>query len=179
MWSIQGQILLLDWFTAFNKSTSVCSSSSDLDRNLNLAIGIILLYRNYLQGNTNPFKSKCKNVQESLLLLNLLTVHVVALYNHTARSLCSLWWHTWIILFVICHCLLSTYGNIFAQSHEGITELLKYFRKKSDCQSRHHQLEMEHFSSKELENYQEPLIAVDSWHFFTYIPPHKNSILDT
>jgi len=39
-----------------------------------------------LHGITNPFKSRYKNVQESLLLLNLLAVHFIVLYNTSKET---------------------------------------------------------------------------------------------
>jgi len=56
---------------------------SALDKDNNLTIGIILLgILLCVQGVLHPFKSRFKNVQESLILLNLLAVYVTALYNN-------------------------------------------------------------------------------------------------
>ena len=55
---------------------------SALHRNVSLTSGIIILgILLFLQGVLSPFKSRYKNIQESLLLLNLQAVYALALYS--------------------------------------------------------------------------------------------------
>ena len=71
------------------------------------------------------------------------------------------------ILFVICHWLLSIYGNTFTLSNNWIIKFIKQkFTSKTDRQSRQ-QIVMESFGirdeSEKYQELQEPLIAVDDW----------------
>ena len=53
-----------------------------LHRNVSLTSGIIILgILLFLQGVLSLFKSRYKNIQESLLLLNLQAVYALALYS--------------------------------------------------------------------------------------------------
>ena len=55
---------------------------SALHRNVSLTSGVVILgILLFLQGVLSPFKSRYKNIQESLLLLNLQAVYALALYS--------------------------------------------------------------------------------------------------
>ena len=48
-----------------------------------LSISVLLAVLFCIHGMVNPFKSRSQNIQEALVLLNLLAVHVTAFYNST------------------------------------------------------------------------------------------------
>ena len=61
---------------------AVFFSLSAFQRNINLTSGIILLgLLLFLQGLMSPFKSKYKNIQEALVILNLQAVYALTLYG--------------------------------------------------------------------------------------------------
>ena len=56
-------------FSAFNKDVNFLSAS--------ILFGVLFC----IHGVVNPFKSRFHNIQEALILLNLLAIHITAFYN--------------------------------------------------------------------------------------------------
>ena len=149
---------------------------SALDKDTSLTIGIMLLgIMLCVQGVLHPFKSRFKNVQESLILLNLLAVYVTALYNNTDdKTELPVVKHliivvlVYFIMFITYHCITT----MFAKRVERINNtMVKYFLKWKEKftpgKEKPGILEMESFSCKipdvarNYKEFQEPLIALN------------------
>ena len=82
-------------------------------------VGILLC----THGILHPFKSRYKNFQESLVLLNLLAVYISALYNEYENSKYKLLIIRLFIISVLvyfisvifCHCVMLMYGDIIKE----------------------------------------------------------------
>ena len=88
---------------------------STLDNDVNLTSGTILLgILLCVQGVVHPFNSWLKNVQESIVLLNLLVLYVTALYNNSnSQQEFPIAWYflfpvlVYFIIFICCHFFMS------------------------------------------------------------------------
>ena len=88
---------------------------SALSRQVNLTSGIIVLGMLLcIQGSLRPFKSRFKNYQELLLILNLQAVYTTALYGSYNRNVDPLIVRilvilvlAYIIVCITCHCVMS------------------------------------------------------------------------
>ena len=106
---------------------------SSLDSAINLTSGAILLgILLFVQGVVHPFKSQIKNIQESVLLLNLLALYVIALYNdgNIKQNLPIAWYLifpvlTYFIIFVCYHCVMSICGDKVKQKGHYILSMMK------------------------------------------------------
>ena len=93
---------------------AVFFSLSAFQRNVNLTSGIILLgLLLFLQGLMWPFKSKYKNIQEALVILNLQAVYALALYSDDDSNIQIIQVLILLVLayfFIVLsyHCLMST-----------------------------------------------------------------------
>ena len=93
---------------------AVFFSLSAFQRNINLTCGIILLgVFLFLQGLMCPFKSKYKNIQEALVILNLQAVYALALYSDDDSNIEIMQALILLVLayfFIVLsyHCLMST-----------------------------------------------------------------------
>ena len=106
---------------------------STFDNDVNLSCGIFLLgILLCVQGVAYPFKTRIKNVQESVILLNLLALFVTALYNDSKSkvklSITSYLLYpvlVYFIIFVSYHCIVSMCGDTIKQKGNKIILSLK------------------------------------------------------
>ena len=149
---------------------------STLDTDVNLSGGIILLgILLCIQGVVHPFKSWLKNVQESVVLLDLLALYVTALYNDSKskEKLPVAWYLLFpvlayfvIVIFIICHCIMSVCGNTINQKGYYIISAIKskLFNQKGSCEL----YDLEKLRKKipdvahDYKEFQEPLVALDN-----------------
>ena len=88
---------------------------SALDRDVTLTIGTVILgVMLCIQGFVHPYKSKFKNIQESLILLNLQAVYVAALHYDGSSKVepillqCLIFTTlAYFIVYIVCHCVMS------------------------------------------------------------------------
>ena len=151
---------------------AVVFSLSTLNNNVNLTSGTILLgILLCVQGVVHPFKSWLKNFQESVVLLNLLALHVTALYNdsNSKQELPILWYLIfpvliYFIIFVCCHCIMSMCGDTIKQKGYYIISTMK--SKMLSSKISREPIDMEDIRNNtpdialNYEDFQEPLIAL-------------------
>ena len=160
------QLLIRAVFFGLSAFDSVVNLSSGI-----LLLGILLC----VQGVIHPFKSWVKNVQESIVLLDLLALYVSALYNESkskSKETLPVAWYllfpvlVYFIIFVSCHCVMSMYGNTIKQKGQSIMSTLKsklVSRKVSDKLN-----DMKEIRNKipdialNYTEFQEPLIALNN-----------------
>ena len=149
---------------------------SALDKHTSLTGGIILLgILLCAQGVLHPFRSRFKNVQESLILLNLLAVYVTSLYNNDldkselpiTKYLITIVF-SYFIVFITCHCIVSIFPrSIDRVKNNIIVHLAAWKRKALSKKDLSQPLIMESLSSEipdvacNYKEFQEPLIALD------------------
>ena len=119
----------------------------------------------------HPFKSWLKNVQESLVLLDLLALYVTTLYNDTkSKQKLPIAWYllfpvlAYFIIFVCCHCIMSVCGNKIEQKWKSIILSVKnkFINTKVSCEL----IGMKDFRNEipdiaiNYKDFQEPLIAL-------------------
>ena len=120
------------------------------------------------QGILHPFKSKVKNAQELLILLNLLMVYVIALQNNNNNDKSNLHLSNilisialmYLVIYITCHCVMLSCSNSIKQK---IDYLSKRFTKVNDKI-----VFMQSISNNEdddkscsYDEFQEPLVAFD------------------
>ena len=147
---------------------------SALNRNVSLysgtiIVGIVL----FVHGILHPFKSKCKNNQESFILLDLLGLYVTALCNDNENDrykmlitrLLIITVLIYLIGLIFCHCVMLKCGkNIKHQAIKVKGIFTKLIRTK---QANPGKLNMEELRSKipdvafNYKEFQEPLVALD------------------
>ena len=104
---------------------------SAFDRWINLSCGTILLGTLLcIQGIIHLFKCKLLNIQESFILLDLLCIYVLANYSNNNSGvelnivqLLIFVVLTYFVIFIICHCLISTCGKSIRKKISWITML--------------------------------------------------------
>ena len=147
---------------------------SAFDNDINLAGGIILLgVLLCAQGVIHPFKSSLKNVQESVVLLDLVALYVTALYNESkSKEALPMAWYllfpvlAYFIIFVSCHCVMSACGNTIKYKGQYIISAVKS-RLQSQKESAK-LISMESLRNKipdvtlNYKDFQDPLIAFDN-----------------
>ena len=138
---------------------------------INLISGIIVLGTLlFIQGPVHPFKSRYKNYQELLLLLNLQAVYTIALYNNFDNSVDMLIVRilimivqAYIIICVTCHCVVSV--PICHKKVETVKKKISDLMQKQPL-VKNKKIEMNNINhSEDSENYyefQEPLIGLDN-----------------
>ena len=148
---------------------------SALSRNISSLCGGTVLVGILLctQGVLHPFKSRYKNFQESLVLLNLLAVYVTALYNEYENSkyklliirLLIINVLVYFIVIIFCHCIMLMYGDIIKKKANKMKQvLMKKFAKKQTCSK---SLHLEQLSCRipdvafDYKEFREPLVALD------------------
>ena len=150
---------------------AVFFSLSAFDNDVNLAGGIILLgILLCVQGVMHPFKSCLKNIQESVVLLDLLALYVTALYNEgkSKEELPVAWYLlfpvlAYFIIFVSCQCFMSVCGNAIKHNRQYIISAIKS-RLQSQKES-NKSVAMESLRNRipdvtlNYKDFQEPLIA--------------------
>ena len=132
-------------------------------------VGILLC----THGIIHPFKSRFKNLQESLVLLDLSAVYVTALYNEYENSKYKLFIIrlliitvlAYFIVLIFCHCIMLMYGDAIKGRASKIKQILiKRVTRKQTCSE---SLQLKQFSSKipdvafNYREFREPLIAMD------------------
>ena len=146
---------------------------STLDPHVNLTIGTIVLgILLCIQGFVQPFKSVFKNIQESVLLLNLLILYVITLYNETKskQELPVAWYLVfpvliYSIILIIWHCFMSICSSTMKQKGYCIYLAVKSKMLRSEsCNDLHEPIDMENINEtpniqSNYEEFQEPLIA--------------------
>ena len=145
---------------------------SAFESDVNLTSGIILLgILLCVQGVVHPFNIWLKNVQESVILLDLLALYVTALYNNSSsKEKLSIAWYllfpvlAYFIIFISYHCIVSMCGDTIKRKGNIIILTLK--RKFINTKASHELIDMEILSSKipdvtfNCKDFQEPLIAL-------------------
>ena len=143
---------------------------SALSKNIGLSSGAVLVgITHCIHDVLHPFKSRYKNVQESLVLLNLLALHVTALYpdNNSFYRLfiikaLIIIVLVYFILLVLCHCAMLLCGDAIKRRANKI--LSKMTSVKHGCSK---SLQMKELSSQipdvsfNYKEFQEPLVALD------------------
>ena len=122
-----------------------------------------------------PFKSKFKNIQESLVLLDLSAVYVTALYNEYENSkykiliirLLIITVLAYFIVLIFCHCIMLMYGDtIKGKANKFKQSLMRRITRKQTC-SESLDLEKLQLRSKipdvafNYEEFIEPLVALN------------------
>ena len=147
---------------------------SALSRNVSLCSGTVLVVILLCtHGILHPFKSRYKNFQESLVLLNLSAVYVLALYNEYENSkyklliirLLIISVLVYFIVLIFCHCIMLLYGDIIKEKANKMKQMLmkKITRKQACSESLH----LEQLSSKipnvafDYTEFIEPLVVLD------------------
>ena len=144
---------------------SALSRSASLFSGAVLAVTVLCTH-----GFVYPFKSRLKNFQESLVLLDLSAVYVTALYNEYENSKYKLFIIrlliitvlAYFIVLIFCHCIMLMYGDAIKRRTTKIKQMLmKRITKKQTC-SESVQLRSKvpdiAFNYKQ---FREPLIALD------------------
>ena len=147
---------------------------SGLRRNISLCSGTVLVgIVLCTHGILHPFKSKYKNFQESLVLLNLSAVYVTALYNEYENSkyklliirLLIISVLVYFIVLIFCHCIMLMYGDIIKEKSNKMKQvLLKKITRNQACSE---SLHLEQLSSKipdvafDYKEFLEPLVGLD------------------
>ena len=147
---------------------------SAFSRNVSLFSGTVLVVIVHCShGILHPFKSKYKNFQESLVLLNLSAVYVTALYNEYENSkyklliirLLIISVLVYFIFLIFCHCVMLMYGDIIKEKANKMKQMLmKKITRKQTCSE---SLHLEHLHSKipdvafDYTEFVEPLVALD------------------
>ena len=147
-----------------------------VDRNMNLMINTILIaVLLCMQTVAQPYKSKFQNFQQSLVLLDIIIINVVALYggddeNSQALTAVSVLIYTgsyYFITYIICHCIMCTFGKTITK---GKTILITRFTiwkqsvMKKKTTGRIHMDSLRRRIADVTYNYQEfqePLIEID------------------
>ena len=144
---------------------------SALSKHVNLTCGIIVLGTLLcMQGSVRPFKSRYKNYQELLLILNLQAVYTVALYSTYNNSVDTLIVRILIILVqlyitvcVICRCVMSV--SICHKKVAMIEVKIAYAVQRQFLTKKtiNNDIEMKSInSSQRYHEFQEPLIGLDN-----------------
>jgi len=98
---------------------SVFLGLSALNSDVTLTIGtLILVIILCIEGFAQPFKSRFKNIQESLVLLNLLAVFITASHYDGKNDIKPILQQflifstlAYFYIYITCHCVMLTYGN--------------------------------------------------------------------
>jgi len=116
---------------------------SALSRNASLFSGAILVIIVLCTHDIIcPFKSKFKNIQESLVLLDLSAVYVTALYNEYENSkykiliirLLIVTVLAYFIVLIFCHCIMLMYGDtIKRKANKFKQSLMRRITRKQTC----------------------------------------------
>ena len=146
---------------------------STFSTQVNLTCGIIILGMFLcIQGTLRPFKSRYKNYQELLLMLNLQAVYTIALYSaynsmdaFIVRGLIILV-QVYIIICVICHCVMSvsTCRKKIAVIQDKMIYAVRrqpFVKRSSDKAIEMSSINHES-ASQNYHEFQEPLIGLDN-----------------
>ena len=147
---------------------------SALSRSISLfSVTVLAVMVLYIHCIMCPFKSRFKNFQESLVLLNLSAVYVTALYNEYENSKCKLFIIrlliitvlAYFIVLIFCHCIMLMCGDAIKRRASRIKQMLMKNITKKRTYSESLQLkELTSIIPDVTFNYREfrePLIALD------------------
>ena len=150
---------------------------SALDRSVSLFSGTVLAaVVLYVHCIVYPFKSRSKNFQESLVLLDLSAVYVTALYNEYESSTYKLFIIrllivtvlAYFIVLIFCHCIMLLYGDAIKRRVYNIKHYKQMLMKRIKRKQTHSgSLQLEQLSSKipdvafNYSEFREPLVALD------------------
>ena len=146
---------------------------STLANDVNLTSGAILLgILLCVQGVLHPFKNWLINVQESVVLLNLLTLYISALYNdNNSKQELPIAWYllfpvvAYFIIFICFHLIVSVCSDRMKQNGYRLISKLK--SKIGTHNIAKDTIDMENIQNNipvlahNYENFQEPLIALN------------------
>ena len=142
-----------------------------LTQDLGTTSGIILLLTLlFLQGILQPFKSYFKNVQESLILLNLVTVYVTTALNSDRNRSKNLIFAvklliyaqlTYFIVYIICHGVITVCGKTVRAICKKIFYIfMKNHKPAKDLQNSYScEIPMVTYNYQQ---FQDPLIGLDN-----------------
>lgn len=139
---------------------------SAFDREISLTCGIILLgILLCIQGIVHPFKCTLTNIQESIILLNLLSIYVVAYYSNQMQlkivQFLIIIIFVYFTIFITCHCIMSTCGKTIGEKAGWITMLWK--RNKAKNKNHSETLDSVMDDDSGYIEFQEPLIALETY----------------
>ena len=145
------------------------------NRDVNLMISTILItVLLCIQGIAQPFKNKFHNFQQSLVLLNIAVINVIALYNQHNNSkafiiisiLISVGCY-YFVIHIICYCIMHAFEDTFSRCKTMLITCFAIWKKKKNKRKLSEVMRMRSLGRKIADvtyNYQkfrEPLIAVD------------------
>jgi len=105
---------------------SVFFSLSAVDRNVSLfTASVIVGFLLCTHGVLSPFKSRFHNIQESCIILNLLLVHMFALYNGWGQASSLIIRECLILVVLVYFILFIIYTGITAIFHKNMFQLLR------------------------------------------------------
>ena len=147
---------------------------SAISKSSGLYIGTVLVVIMLCtHGILQPFKSRLKNIQESLVLCNLSIVYYVAALHHDSENFYKLLIIrlfiiailAYFVLFIFCHCVMSLCGDVVKRrANEVKQKIITMTSVKQRCLK---SLHMKELSSKipdvsfNYKEFQEPLISLD------------------
>ena len=145
---------------------------SALDRDVTLTIGAVLLgIMLCIEASLYPYKSKFKNIQESVMLLNLLVVYITAShYDNSSKNgallvQCLIFTTlVYIIAYIAIHCVMSTCDKMIKPKMNMILIHIGIWKKQLTNDTSAEMMNMVDSEKQECSNYekfQEPLIALD------------------
>jgi len=145
------------------------------DCNVNLMINTILItVLLCIHGFVQPFKSKFQNFQQTLVLLNIAVIDVIALYNqhHNSKAfivisiLISVGCY-YFVIHIICHCIMHAFEDTFSRCKTMLITCFAIWKKKKNKRKLSEVIRMRSLRRKiadvtyNYQKFQEPLIAVD------------------
>ena len=139
---------------------------SAFDRRISLACGIILLgILLCIQGILHPFKCTLTNIQESIILLNLLSIYVVA-YNRMQLKIVQFLITIVLVyftIFITCHCIMSTCGKTVRRKLKKASWITMLW-KRNKAKSKNHSKTLNGVIDDDHDyiEFQEPLIALET-----------------
>ena len=147
---------------------------SALSRNVSLCSGVFLVGIVFcVQGTLHPFKSKYKNFQELIILLDILGLYVTALYSDNENNrykilitrLLIITVLTYFIGLIFCHCVILKCGDTIKHQVIKMKGMLrKVIRVKQTSPGLLH-MEQLHSTIPEVtfnyKEFQEPMVALD------------------
>ena len=163
------------FWTGLQLSMRSCSFGlSSVIRSASLFSGAVLVgIMLCMHGLVHPFKSRFKNIQESVVLFDLSAVYVTALYNEYENSKYKLFIIrlliitvlAYFIVLIFCHCIMLMYGDVIKGRANKIKQMLmKRITRKKTCSE---SLQLEDLSTKipdaafNYKEFIEPLVALD------------------
>ena len=146
--------------SAFDRRISLTSAT--------ILLGILLC----IQGIVHPFKCKLTNIQESFILLNLLSIYIVAYYSNSSAGIelkivqfLIIIVFVYFAIFIACHCIMSTCGKTIRKKASWITMLWE----NNTVKNKNHSMTLVtnkisgDITDDSYIEFQEPLIALETY----------------